>query len=165
MEDLGKLIFTGVVTLLVGLALQRLRPQVRLRFWTPHSFYFNLEKEQLELRTDSLTVQNLGRKPASSVEIIHRQRPDFFQIFPSIQYEEDETPRGEHIIRLPSLGSKEQGSTPFPRTVENRLTDTFGLRQSYAVGYADYGSARYSRRHRFGLRPASDSVVDSRALA
>jgi hypothetical protein len=107
MEDLGKLIFTGVVSLLVGFVLQRLRPQVKLRFWTPHSFYFNLEKEQLELRTDSLTVQNLGRKSASSVEIIYRQRPDFFQIFPSIQYEEDQTPRGEHIIRLASLGSKE----------------------------------------------------------
>lgn len=107
MEDLGKLIFTGVVSLLVGLVLQRLQPRVKLRFWTPHSFYFNLEKEEVELRTDSLTVQNLGRQPASSVEIIHRIRPDFFQISPSVQYEEDETPKGEHIIRINSLGSKE----------------------------------------------------------
>lgn len=107
MEGLGGYIFTGLISLVVGLLLQRLQPQVKLRYWMPHTFFFDLQQENVVLQTDSLSVQNLGRKAATNVEIIHKTRPDFFKFAPSIHFEEAHTPDGEHVIRIPSLGPKE----------------------------------------------------------
>jgi hypothetical protein len=59
------------------------------------------------IRTQSVSIKNLGRKPAEWVEIVHAQRPDFFQLNPSLNYTEDVTPTGEHVIRVNSLAPKE----------------------------------------------------------
>lgn len=107
MDDLGKYFFTGIVSLVVGLLLQRLKPQVKLRYWMPHSFLFELREENVVLQTDSLSIQNLGREPAKDVEIIYKARPDFFKFAPPVHFEEAKTPTGEHIIKIPSLGPKE----------------------------------------------------------
>ena len=107
MEQLIGYIATGVVSLVVGLFLQRLQAKPKLLYWVPGSFMFNLKEPQLALRTDALTIQNDGRMPATNVEIIHRQRPDHFQFSTAISYVEEHGPDGDHIIRIPSLGSKE----------------------------------------------------------
>lgn len=107
MEQLIGYIATGVVSLVVGLFLQRLQAKPKLLYWVPGSFMFNLKEPQLALRTDALTIQNDGRMPATNVEIIHRQRPDHFQFSTAISYVEEHGPDGAHIIRIPSLGSKE----------------------------------------------------------
>ena len=107
MEQLIGYIATGVVSLVVGLFLQRLQAKPKLLYWVPGSFMFNLKEPQLALRTDALTIQNDGRMPATNVEIIHRQRPDHFQFSTAISYVEENGPDGTHIIRIPSLGSKE----------------------------------------------------------
>lgn len=107
MDTLYTYIATVVVSLLSGYLAQFLQPRSRLFCWSPHNFYFNLRTEGVVLQTNSLTVQNAGRLPAEEVEIIHKQRPDFFELFPSMQYEEATNPNGEHIIKLKSLGPRE----------------------------------------------------------
>ena len=107
MEQLAGYIATGLVSLIVGLLLQRFQAKPKLLYWLPGSFLFELKDPKIALRTDSLTIQNAGRKPATDVEIIHKYRPDHFQFSTAISYLEEMTPNGEHIIKIPSLGAKE----------------------------------------------------------
>jgi hypothetical protein len=98
---------TGVVSLGVGLALQRLKDRPKLLYWIPGSFLFQLKAPVIALRTDSLTIQNVGRMPATDVEIVHQARPDHFQFSTQINFTEITTPTGEHVIQIPSLGANE----------------------------------------------------------
>lgn len=107
MESLAGYIATGVVSLLVGLALRSLEPKVKILWWSPHQFLFQLTQPNLSLLTHAITIQNIGRKAAEGVEIVHKKRPDFFKLQPALDYAEDTTPAGEHIIRVGSLGPKE----------------------------------------------------------
>ena len=107
MENLAGYIATGVVTFIVGLLLQRAKAKAAVVYWSPHSFLFNLVEENVTLRTDALTVQNLGRRTAEQVELILSDRPDFLQFSPNIQYDESETPDGCFVLTVASLGAKE----------------------------------------------------------
>jgi len=100
-------IATGLVSLIVGLFLERLKGKPRLLYWLPGSFLFQLKNPNVALRTDSLTIQNVGRHPATNVEIVHKARPDHFQFSTAIDFTESSTPTGEHIIKIASLGPKE----------------------------------------------------------
>jgi hypothetical protein len=82
MAEISGYIATGIISLIVGLLLRQLEPKSKIVYWSPHNFLFELQKEQVVLQTNSLTVQNIGRKPAEDIEIIHKQKPDFFQLFP-----------------------------------------------------------------------------------
>jgi hypothetical protein len=59
------------------------------------------------LLTQALTVQNLGRESAAWIEIVHRRKPDFFQLYPTLNYTENTTATGEHTLRVQSLAPKE----------------------------------------------------------
>lgn len=107
MEDAVGYIATGLVSLVVGLFLERLKNKPRLLYWLPGSFMFQLKNPNVALRTDSLTVQNVGRHPATNVEIVHKAKPDHFQFSTAIDFTEATTPTGEHVIRIASLGPKE----------------------------------------------------------
>lgn len=107
MEQLAGYIATGIVSLIVGLLLQRMKSRPKLLYWVPGSFLFELKDPQIVLRTDSLTIQNDGREPATSVEIVHKYKPDHFQFSTPIAFSEETTPNGEHVIKIPSLGAKE----------------------------------------------------------
>ncbi len=107
MDTLGSYVATIIVSLIVGYLSRFLEPKSKLLCWSPHNFLFNLKNENVVIQTNSLTVQNWGRKPAEGIEIIHKTRPDFFEIQPSIGYTESSSPTGEHIIHVPSLGPKE----------------------------------------------------------
>lgn len=107
MEHISGYIATGLVSLTVGLLLQRMKDRPKLLYWIPGSFLFQLTTPQIALRTDSLTIQNIGRQPATDVEIIHKARPDHFQFSTHIDFSEATTPTGEHVIKIPSLGAKE----------------------------------------------------------
>jgi len=61
----------------------------------------------LLILTHSVTIQNFGRRAAEWVEIVHRRRPDFFQLYPSLNYSESTTPSGEHVLRVESVAPKE----------------------------------------------------------
>lgn len=107
MKVISGYIVTGLVSLLIGLVLQRLRDKPRLLYWLPGSFLFQLKTPEIALRTDSLTIQNVGRQTATNIEIVHKARPDHFQFSTPIDFTEGSNPSGEHIIRITSLGPKE----------------------------------------------------------
>lgn len=107
MEDIASYIFTALGSLIVGLLLQRFRDRAKLLYWIPGSFLFHLKNPDLALRTDSLTIQNVGRLPATNVEIVHQAKPDHFQFSNPVDFIESINPTGEHIIKVASLGPKE----------------------------------------------------------
>lgn len=107
MDPLAGYVATGVVSLAVGLALRALEPKVKIVWWSPHQFLFQLKQPQVALLTHAITIQNIGRKTAEGVEIVHKSRPDFFKLQPALDYEESTTPAGEHVVRVKSLGPKE----------------------------------------------------------
>jgi hypothetical protein len=59
------------------------------------------------LLTQSVTLQNFGRESVDWVEIVHRRRPDFFQLNPALNYTESTAATGEYTLRVQSLASKE----------------------------------------------------------
>jgi len=107
MDQLIGYVATGIVSLVVGLLLQKYQAKPKLLYWVPGTFTFTLNDPKLLIRTDSLTIQNDGKKPASNIEIIHKEKPDHFQFSTAISYSEEITPSGEHVIKIPSLGAKE----------------------------------------------------------
>ena len=107
MEGLPWYIATGIVSLVVGYLLTYLQPAARVVYWLPNNFLFRLTEQNVILQTDSLTAQNLGRREAGNVEIILDRRPDFFEITPAIQHNEEDLENGHFVLRFPTLGPKE----------------------------------------------------------
>lgn len=107
MSQLVGYIATGLASLTVGLLLQRFEAKPKLLYWVPGSFLFKVQDPKVDLRTDALTVQNVGRRPATDVEIVHEERPDHFQFSTAVRYTEETNSTGEHVIKVPSLGPKE----------------------------------------------------------
>ncbi|WP_404366783.1 hypothetical protein [Marinobacter sp.] len=100
-------VITGVVALVVGLALQRFADKPKLQYFIPGTFMFDVTDPKVTLQTDSLTLQNAGRKAATNIELVHKERPDHFQFSQAISYSEDQNPNGEYLIKIASLGPKE----------------------------------------------------------
>ena len=111
---------------------QFLRPKVKIKYWLSHQFIYKIPNNQLNpapalalppagpaaanqaappanffLLTRTVTVQNFGRERADWVEVVHAQKPDFFQLNPPLTYTEDTTPSGEHTLRVASLAPRE----------------------------------------------------------
>lgn len=112
MESLAAYIITGVVSLAVGLLLRELAPKVRLVFWIPHSFTFQIAipgdpSTTVALLTHAVTIQNIGRRTAEELEIVLRRKPDVFNLAPALDFTVSDTPDGQQVIRLRSLGPKE----------------------------------------------------------
>jgi len=100
-------VITGFVSLVVAIVLQRFADKPKLQYFLPGTFTFELKEPKIILQTDSLTIQNGGRKSATNIEIVHKQKPDHFQFSQAICYKEEFNPNGEHIIKIDSLGPKE----------------------------------------------------------
>src|SRR5258707_9068578 len=98
-----------VATLGVGIVgtylSQFLLPKVKIRYWLPHNFMYRIPNAQLApalppmnrqaappgpqqpphffLLSQSILIQNFGRKSAEWVEIAHKKKPDFFHLEPA----------------------------------------------------------------------------------
>ncbi|ERS84829.1 hypothetical protein Q672_18015 [Marinobacter sp. EVN1] len=107
MDPILKYIVTGLVSLSVGLLLQRFQARPNLKYFLPGTFLFDVTDPKVSIRTDSLTIQNFGRKAAQNIEIIHKERPDHFQFSQAMGFEEEHAPDGSHITKISSLGPKE----------------------------------------------------------
>jgi len=107
MDSLAGYIATGIGSLTVGVLSKYLEPKAKLVYWLPHTFFFHLKAENVALQTNSLTIQNLGRRAAEDIEIIHRERPEFFQFSPPLEFEEQISPAGEFVLKIRYLGPKE----------------------------------------------------------
>lgn len=107
MASLTGYIATGLVSLVVGIVLKYFEAKARVVYWIPAPAVFDLKNEKVVLQANALSVQNLGRETAEDVEIVHKTRPDHFQLTPAIPFTEDTTVNGEHVIRIRALGPKE----------------------------------------------------------
>ena len=134
MDSLAGYIGTVCVSVVGTYLSQFLRPKIKIKYWMSHSFTYTIPNNQLNpapnppalppfpagsvagspavaanflLLTQSVTIQNFGRECADWVEIVHRRRPDFFQLYPALNYTESTSPTGEHTLRVQSLAPKE----------------------------------------------------------
>lgn len=127
-HDIAGYVATGVVSLSVGLLVRQLEPKSKLVLWSPHNFFFDLKDVKVALQTNSLTIQNIGRRAAEQIEIIFKERPDFFQFAPAIDYQERTSPSGDHILSIAALGPSEHvtlqllsyKTVPVPLTVRSK---------------------------------------------
>lgn len=106
MDSLAGYVATVVVSLIVGYLMHWVEPKSRIQAWSPHNFWFDLG-DNSTIQTNSVAIHNSGRRPARDIEVVHASRPDFIQFWPTIPYSEETTARGEHVIRVASLGPKE----------------------------------------------------------
>ncbi len=113
MPELSHYIATLIVGVGIGLILRSLEPKVKIVWWTPHAFFFDLPERDMLLVTHTFTIQNIGRKTATGIEIIHPRKPDIFKLSPVLDYEEEDTPDQAHVVRIKSLGPKEVFSIEF----------------------------------------------------
>jgi hypothetical protein len=112
---------------------QFIKPKIKIRYWLFHDFMYAIPNNQFSppnaaapvlppapnqavapaapphffLLTQSVTIQNFGREAAEWVEVVHRQKPDFFQLQPALNFTETVSPTGEHTLRVQSLAPKE----------------------------------------------------------
>lgn len=134
MDSLAGYVASGCGAIIVGYLSQFLLPRIKIRYWSTSSFLYTIpittagnpgppalpppapgpnpplpggQPTTFQVQTNSLTIQNFGRKAAGWVEIAYRRKPDFFQLYPSLNYSEITTPAGEHIIRIESLAHNE----------------------------------------------------------
>ena len=107
MENLIGYVATGTVTFIVAILLMYLQPKARIFYWSPHTFLFNLTRENVALQTDSLTIQNLGKKVASNVEVVFDIKPDFYQLQPAVVHEGVVLENGNYAVKLKELGPHE----------------------------------------------------------
>jgi hypothetical protein len=121
MDTLAGYVASFCAGVIAKYAEQFLRPKVKIRYWRSHSFLYTIPAAQLYLApnpalalpavnpappnnpagppnflllTQSLTVQNFGRERADRVEIVHRRKPDFFQLHPALNFTENTGPDG-----------------------------------------------------------------------
>lgn len=98
-----------IVGVAIGLLVDRLRQRPRLVYWFPHAFHHVLKMEPgkgTSILTHAITIQNVGGRRAEAIEICHNQKPDHFQLSPSLSYKEERADDG-YIIRVETLGPKE----------------------------------------------------------
>jgi len=75
MDSLTGYVATGLDMLIVGLLLRELEPRVKVVWWSPHQFQFQLPQPPNILLTHAITIQNIGRKKAEGIEIVHTSNP------------------------------------------------------------------------------------------
>jgi hypothetical protein len=130
MHSLAAYIATICATVIATYLSQFLSPKIKIRYWLSHSFMYTIPNTNpaavtpaaivppagggaaaapfhFKLLTQSVTIQNFGRESADWVEIVHPQKPDFFQLYPALNYTENTSPSGAHTLRVQSLASKE----------------------------------------------------------
>src|SRR4030067_2263996 len=107
MDNFAGYILTAVLSVLVGYLLQYLELKPKVVWWRTNEAFFHLKDQKIALYTHNITISNKGRRQAKNIEIIHRNKPDFFVLQPALNIEENKTPSGENIIRIQTLGPKE----------------------------------------------------------
>jgi hypothetical protein len=116
MDESLKVIVTYLVTFIGGYLSRYLEPRARLVHWFPGWVTFPVTPPAqpgtatpavVNISTHTLTIQNIGWRPATRVEIVHGQAPQLFRLTPQMHYTVDLTPSGEHVIRIDALARRE----------------------------------------------------------
>jgi hypothetical protein len=114
-DETIRIVITYILTFLGGYFSPRyLTPKVRLVHWFPAYFTFQVPftppggaAQVGTISTHALTIQNLGWRAATGVEIVHVSAPQFFQLHPVVNFNVTTTPNGQHVITIPSLARRE----------------------------------------------------------
>lgn len=101
-----------VLGFLGGWALKYVGPKSQVVFWYPHNSFFQVPQPgargtTFNVLTSSVTVQNLGRRPARNVELMYDRQPDHFTVSPPRPWTDRTTPQGQHLITMATLGHNE----------------------------------------------------------
>jgi len=102
-----------VLSIVGALIIERLvRPKSRVIIGARHEFTFLLRANEQQpqarlIRTRDVTVQNMGRGVARSVDIIFNYRPEHFEIWPSVRFTESVNPDNRFIIRVDRLNPRQ----------------------------------------------------------
>jgi len=133
MDETLKAIITYVVTFAGGYLSRYVEPRAKLVHWFPGWVTFAVPLPALapgpaprpalppgpgaapaapapgnvNVSTHTLTIQNVGWRPATRVEIVHGQAPQLFRFTPQINYTQGVTPSGEHVITIEALAPRE----------------------------------------------------------
>ncbi len=142
---------SGVAIIVVaGLILKFVGPWSRVIYWLSHDSYFKIPADSgpdVEIRTQQLIILNTGWKRADDLEIVFRDKPDYFNIN-YVTYEATTQDNGNYIIKIESLGRKESFSvdllslTKLP--VLNHMRSKDGPAKLVATRYLEVVPKAYS---------------------
>src|SRR2546428_10131561 len=105
MDETLKQIITYLVTFVGGYLSRYLEPHAQLVHWFPGWVTFPVPlpapagaaQQTMNVSSHALTIQNVGWRPATNVEIVHGQSPQLFRFIPQINFSQAQTPSGEHV--------------------------------------------------------------------
>ncbi|MCK5237111.1 MAG: hypothetical protein KAR06_09005 [Deltaproteobacteria bacterium] len=120
-------IATPIVTLFIGALLNRAienRPKLITHYGHVSGFSsINRNGEPLQVNTHSVIIANIGRKSAKNIRVAHSYLTDF-SVYPDVQYELKDLPRGGKEIIFPALIPKGEISITylyFPPTTYDQI--------------------------------------------
>ncbi len=94
-----------------GWALKYVGPKSKLVYWFTHNSFSQIpqpgSKNTFNLFTSSVTVQNMGRRRATNVELVFTSPPNHYTLTPTRPHAQRTTPQGQHVINIPTLGHNE----------------------------------------------------------
>ncbi len=110
--ELDRAILAIIGSLVTARVIRFLTPKSKIKYYIPDIHRFTIPSDppqnSFPLFTATLRVINVGKEKASNVEVYHNGRPQNFQVYPALAYEEVTNPQGEHIIRIKTLAPKEE---------------------------------------------------------
>lgn len=99
------------LALVIGYLGRYVEPRSRVVHWFPAWFQFQVPlpdgQTTATIWTHALSIQNVGWRAATKVEVIHQSKPQYFQIQPGVKFTESTNPTGEHVISIDSLARRE----------------------------------------------------------
>lgn len=102
-------IASGVITLLIAFIINLVRPKVSL-IWgqANHSWHsIPVEEGDIQVISEKNFLQNMGKAPATDVEVIYQSKPTKLLIFPTRDYEASNNPDGAYVVKIPYISPQE----------------------------------------------------------
>jgi hypothetical protein len=136
-SDVLAKIASPVLSLVLG-ALVKHYTEARSRVvsFVGHVSAFTLQGQHpITVHTHSIVVRNIGRKAAKNVRLSHGFLPENFTVYPPIQYNVEQNPKGASEIVIPILVPKEQVTISyiyFPPLIWNQINVNTKSDEGYA---------------------------------
>ncbi|MBL4874614.1 MAG: hypothetical protein JKY41_14825 [Rhodobacteraceae bacterium] len=72
-----------------------------------HNFHIDPEKDPIAIGSEKFFVQNIGRKPASSIELVFSEEPTSYNLWPQRDHSSTALKNGGYAIQISSLAPHE----------------------------------------------------------
>ena len=98
------------ITLAVAIISRLFIPKASIIYGITHGASFSIPQTQggtLLISTGSVSVRNSGRATAENVEFYFACKPEHYQIWPTIQYNEETLANNNFLIRIPFIKREE----------------------------------------------------------